>query len=56
MTILHVDFETFSRVDLKAKGLDVYARDLSTGVHCMAYAFDEQPVQLWIAVHVEVGS
>ena len=43
MTILHIDFETASRVDLKACGLDVYARDPSTHVHCMAYAFDDEP-------------
>lgn len=44
MTKLHCDFETYSAIDLKAQGLDVYARDLSTGVHCMAYAFDDEPV------------
>lgn len=47
MTILHIDFETASRVDLKSAGLDVYARDPSTHVHCMAYAFDDEMVQLF---------
>ena len=49
MTKLHCDFESYSAVDLKARGLDVYARDPSTGVHCMAYAFDDGPVQVWVA-------
>ena len=44
---LHIDFETFSRVELSDKGLDNYASDPSTGVHCMAYAFDDEPVELW---------
>jgi len=48
MTILHLDFETRSAADLKAVGLDNYARDPSTDVLCMAYAFDDEPVQLWV--------
>jgi DNA polymerase len=52
MTLLHVDFETYSACDLKARGLDVYARDLTTGVWCMAYAFDDEPVEIWIAGQV----
>ena len=46
MTILHIDFETRSAADLKAVGLDNYARDPSTDIWCMAYAFDDEPVQL----------
>ena len=46
MTILHIDFETFSRCDLKAEGLARYAAHPSTDVHCMAYAFDDEPVDL----------
>lgn len=49
MTILHCDFESYSAIDLKARGLDVYARDPSTGVHCMGYAFDDEPVEMWRA-------
>ena len=41
---LHIDFETFSACDLKTAGLDNYAKHPSTGVHCMAYAFDDEPV------------
>lgn len=47
MSILHIDFETYSRADLKAVGLDNYARHPSTGVHCMGFAFDDEPVDLW---------
>lgn len=45
--ILHCDFETKSTVDLKVHGAYVYAQSLETDVHCMAYAFDDEPVQLW---------
>jgi len=46
MTKLHLDFETYSEVDLKAQGLDVYARHPSTGVHCLGYAFDDEPAHI----------
>ena len=44
---LHIDFETFSACDLPKEGLDNYAKHPSTGVHCMAFAFDDEPVELW---------
>lgn len=44
MTILSIDFETFSACELKDRGLANYAADPSTGVHCMAFAFDDEPV------------
>ena len=47
MSILYIDFETFSVCDLKVRGLDNYAHDPSTGIHCLAYAFGEEPVELW---------
>jgi len=46
MTILHIDFESYSACDLKTAGLANYAADPSTGVHCLAYAFDDEPVQV----------
>lgn len=46
MTTLHIDFETFSAADLPAVGLDNYASDPTTGVHCMAWAFDDEPVSV----------
>lgn len=47
MKQLHIDFETRSLADLKDVGLDNYARDPSTEVWCMAWAFDDEPVSLW---------
>lgn len=44
---VHLDFETRSRVELSTHGVDKYANDPSTDVTCMAYAFDDEPVQLW---------
>ena len=64
MSRAHVDFETRSTVDLKATGIDVYSKDPTTDVWCMAYAFDDEPVKLWVpgedipadlAMHVELG-
>lgn len=47
MTNVFIDFETRSRVDLRASGVYRYARDESTNVLCMAYAIDDGPVHLW---------
>jgi len=47
MTKLHIDFETRSMADLPECGVDVYSMHPSTDVWCMAYAFDDEPVQLW---------
>jgi DNA polymerase len=46
VTVLHLDFETRSAADLKAVGLAKYAEDPSTDVMCIAFAFDDEPVQL----------
>lgn len=48
MTTLHIDFETYSAADLPVCGLDNYASDPTTGVHCMAFCFDDEPVSVWI--------
>lgn len=47
MTTLHIDFETYSACELKDAGLDNYASDPTTGVHCMAWCFNDHPVYLW---------
>jgi DNA polymerase len=47
MTSLHIDFETRSRVDLKKAGLDVYSRDASTDVLCMAFALGADGTEIW---------
>ena len=48
MSILWIDFETRSRVDLGAKGVYNYAQDISTEVLCMSYAFNDGEVQTWL--------
>lgn len=52
MSILHVDFETRSACDLKKAGADVYARHPSTDTMCMGFAFDGEPVALWLPADV----
>lgn len=47
MTIIRRDFETFSACELRDRGLHNYATDPTTGVHCMSWAVDDGPVQLW---------
>jgi DNA polymerase len=47
MTILWLDFETRSRCNLPAAGVYNYARDASTEVLCMSYAFDNDKVETW---------
>lgn len=49
MTKLYIDFETTSCLDLRKTGTHKYAADPSTRVLCMAYAFDDEPVQGWLA-------
>jgi DNA polymerase bacteriophage-type len=44
---LWMDFETYSEVDIRKHGGLQYAVHESTQVICLAYAFDNEPVQLW---------
>ena len=46
--VLHRDIETRSTLDLTNVGAWRYASDPSTDVWCVAYAVDDDPVQLWI--------
>ena len=46
--MLHIDFETRSRCDLKKHGVYNYAQDASTEVLCMSYAFGDGDVQTWL--------
>lgn len=46
--MLHIDFETRSRVNLLTAGGSRYARDPSTQVLMMSWAFYDDPVQLWL--------
>jgi DNA polymerase len=47
MILVHLDFETYSDVDLKKVGAYRYAEDPSTEVLCLAYSIGEGPVKLW---------
>ena len=44
---LHIDFETASRCDLKARGLDNYAKDPSTHVLMLAWACNDAMPTMW---------
>lgn len=44
---LHLDFETYSGVDLKKVGSYAYAEHPSTEVLICTYAFDDEPVRVW---------
>jgi DNA polymerase len=46
--VLHRDYETRSRVNLKKVGAHKYAAHPSTEFLCAAYAVDDGPVQLWV--------
>lgn len=43
----HIDFETFSTVDLKKAGSHVYSKSKDTEILCLAYAIGEQEINLW---------
>lgn len=45
---LHLDYETFSRSDLKKVGASRYSKDPSTELLMAAYQFDEEPMRQWI--------
>ena len=47
MDKLHHDFETFSKCDLKKHGLARYARDKSTEVLFLWYAFNDEEPEVW---------
>lgn len=44
---LHVDFETRSAADLKKTGVYAYAAHATTDIWCLAYAFDDGPIEVW---------
>ena len=46
MNKLHIDFETRSELDIKKVGAYKYAKHPSTEILCMAYAIDDEPVQI----------
>lgn len=46
-TLLYLDFETYSDIDLKKVGSYAYAEHPSTEVLICTYAFDDEPVRVW---------
>jgi len=46
---LHLDFETFSEIDLKDVGAYRYAFDPSTEILCAAMALDKETPEVWFA-------
>jgi DNA polymerase len=47
MSVLSIDFETRSKVDLKVHGLDVYSSSPTTEIICIAAGFTADDVQVW---------
>lgn len=47
MSVLSIDFETRSTVDLKKSGVYVYAQHPTTDIWCMAWAFDDEEPEIW---------
>ena len=48
MTVLHIDYETRSEVDLFNEGVYKYAKHPSTEIICMSWAFDDEDVATWV--------
>lgn len=46
-TLLYLDFETYSDINLKKVGSYAYAEHPTTEVLICTYAFDDEPVQVW---------
>jgi len=47
-TKLSLDFETRSDIDLPNCGVYKYAADKSTGIYCLAWAFDGEEPKIWL--------
>jgi DNA polymerase len=45
--VIYLDFETKSAADIGKCGADLYAKHPSTDILCMAFAFDDEPVEIW---------
>jgi len=46
-TITHIDGETKSAAHLRKTGAHKYAAHHTTGIWCLAYAFDDEEVHIW---------
>jgi DNA polymerase len=51
MTVYSIDFETRSRADLRAVGLDIYANDPSTDILCIAWGTSPENVKVGTYPH-----
>lgn len=47
-SVLRLDFETRSELDLKKVGAHMYFEHSSTKILCMGYAFDDEEPELWL--------
>ena len=52
-TVLHIDFETRSRVDLTESGQDRYAQDPSTSILLLGYALGDHDPQILRTLNIE---
>lgn len=53
MTVLSIDFESRSTVELNKAGVYVYASHSTTDIWCMAWAFDDEEPQIWTPENAE---
>ena len=55
MRVLHIDFETSSKLNIGDVGVYRYCDDLSTELICVAWAFDDEPVKVsdWLPAEVQ---
>lgn len=49
---IHLDFETRSRIDIKARGVDIYASDPSTDIQCLAW-MTQSMIEPQVILHPE---
>lgn len=45
---LHIDFETRSAVNIRQAGSDIYSKHPTTSIMCMAWGFDDDPIEIWV--------
>ena len=46
--VLHRDVEGFGPLDLRVVGAHRWATDPDSGIYCVAYAVDDEPMKLWV--------
>lgn len=45
--MVHIDYETFCHIDVREVGAEAYARHPSCEILMLAWAFDDDPVNIW---------